>query len=191
MDKVDYSNIHLALVHFPVYNKIGEVVVSSVTTLDVHDVSRVCRTYGAGNFYVVTPLKTQQELVERMVGHWMTGHGAEYNPTRKDALQQTKVIKSLDEVINELTEQSGEKPRVVVTSAKEVPNSIGYKSLREKLNKDGGPVLLVFGTGWGLEKNLIKNADYVLEPIKGNSGFNHLPVRGAIAIILDRLLGRS
>ena len=189
MDKVDYSNIHLALVHFPVYNKVGEIVVSSVTTLDVHDISRVCRTYGAGSFYVVTPLKTQKELVERMVGHWMKGFGAEYNPTRKDALQQTKVIKSLDEVINELTEQSGEKPRVVVTSAKEVPNSIGYKSLREKLSEDDGPVLLVFGTGWGLEKNLIKNADYVLEPIQGNSGFNHLPVRGAIAIILDRLLG--
>ena len=189
MDKADYSNIHLALVHFPVYNKVGEIVVSSVTTLDVHDISRVCRTYGAGSFYVVTPLKTQKELVERMVGHWMKGFGAEYNPTRKDALQQTKVIKSLDEVIKELTEQSGEKPRVVVTSAKEVPNSIGYKSLREKLSEDGGPVLLVFGTGWGLEKNLIKNADYVLEPIQGNSGFNHLPVRGAIAIILDRLLG--
>ena len=61
--------------------------------------------------------------------------------------------------------------------------------LREKLSEGGGPVLLVFGTGWGLEKNLIKNADYVLEPIQGNSGFNHLPVRGAIAIILDRLLG--
>jgi hypothetical protein len=189
LNKADYSNIHLALVHFPVYNKVGEIVVSSVTTLDVHDVSRVCRTYGAGSFYVVTPLKTQKELVERMVGHWMKGFGAEYNPTRKDALQQTKVIKSLDEVIKELTEQSGEKPRVVVTSAKEVPNSIGYKSLREKLSEDGGPVLLVFGTGWGLEKNLIKNADYVLEPIQGNSGFNHLPVRGAIAIILDRLLG--
>ena len=189
MDKADYSNIHLALVHFPVYNKVGEIVVSSVTTLDVHDISRVCRTYGAGSFYVVTPLKTQKELVERMVGHWMKGFGAEYNPTRKDALQQTKVIKSLDEVIKDLTEQSGEKPRVVVTSAKQVPNSIGYKSLREKLSEDGGPVLLVFGTGWGLEKNLIKNADYVLEPIQGNSGFNHLPVRGAIAIILDRLLG--
>ena len=189
MNKADYSNIHLALVHFPVYNKVGEIVVSSVTTLDVHDISRVCRTYGAGSFYVVTPLKTQKELVERMVGHWMKGFGAEYNPTRKDALQQTKVIKSLDEVIKELTEQSGEKPRVVVTSAKEVPKSIGYKSLREKLSEDGGPVLLVFGTGWGLEKNLIKNADYVLEPIQGNSGFNHLPVRGAIAIILDRLLG--
>ena len=102
MDKADYSNIHLALVHFPVYNKVGEIVVSSVTTLDVHDISRVCRTYGAGSFYVVTPLKTQKELVERMVSHWMKGFGAEYNPTRKDALQQTKVIKSLDEVINRI-----------------------------------------------------------------------------------------
>jgi hypothetical protein len=191
LDKARYSNIHLALVHFPVYNKVGEVVVSSVTTLDVHDISRVGRTFGVGTFYVVTPLKTQQELVERLVGHWLKGHGAEYNPTRKEALLKTKVIKSLDEAVNELTEQCGEKPRVVVTGAKLVPNSIGFKKLREQLSEGGGPVLLVFGTGWGLEKNLIKNADYVLEPIEGNSGFNHLPVRGAIAIILDRLLGRS
>lgn len=190
MDKALYSNIHLALVHFPVYNKAGEVVVSSVTTLDVHDVSRICKTYGVGSFYVVTPLKTQQELVGRLVGHWLKGHGAEYNPTRKEALLQTKVIKSLDDAVAEVTEQSGEKPCVVVTGAKRVPNSIGFASLREQLQK-GGPVLLVFGTGWGLEKNLIRNADCVLEPIEGNSGFNHLPVRGAIAIILDRLLGRG
>jgi hypothetical protein len=190
LDKADYSNIHLALVHFPVYNKIGEVVVSSVTTLDVHDISRISRTYGVGNFYLVTPLKTQKELVERLVGHWMKGYGAEYNPTRKEALMQTRVIKSLDSVIEELTEQSGEKPSVVATGAKQVPNSIRFEKLREKINEGGGSVLLVFGTGWGLERNLIKNADYVLEPVKGNSGFNHLPVRGAIAIILDRLLGR-
>ncbi len=165
------------------------MVVSSITTLDVHDISRVCRTFGIGTFYVVTPLKTQQELVERLVGHWLTGHGAEYNPTRKEALLKTRVIKSLDDAIAELAEQSGEKPCVVATGAKQVPNSIGFETLREQLNEDG-PVLLVFGTGWGLEKNLIGNADHVLEPIEGNNGFNHLPVRGAIAIILDRLLGR-
>ena len=190
LDKAQYSNIHLALVHFPVYNKSGEVVVSSVTTLDVHDISRICRTYGIGGFYVVTPLKTQQELVERLVGHWLKGRGAEYNPSRKEALLKTRVIKSLDDAVVELTEQSGEKPCVVVTGARQVPNSIGFEALKEQLQKNG-PTLLVFGTGWGLEKNLILNADCVLEPIKGNSGFNHLPVRGAIAIILDRLLGRS
>jgi hypothetical protein len=185
-----YSNIHLALVHFPVYNKPGDVVVSSVTTLDVHDISRACRTYGVGNFYVVTPLKTQQELVERLIAHWMKGYGARYNATRKEALLNTRVIKSLEAAVDAVTEQCGKKPRVVVTGAKQVPNSITFADLKNQLGEED-PMLLVFGTGWGLEKNLILNADYVLEPIEGNSGFNHLPVRGAIAIILDRLLGRS
>jgi hypothetical protein len=183
-----YSNVHLALVHFPVYNKPGDVVVSSVTTLDVHDISRACRTFGVGTFYVVTPLKTQQELVERLIGHWLTGHGAEYNPTRKEALLKTRVLKSLEAVVDDVTEQCGIKPHVVVTGAKQKPNSIGFEDLKKNLKE---PTLLVFGTGWGLENNLIQNADYVLEPIEGNNGFNHLPVRGAIAIILDRLLGRG
>ena len=182
------SNIHLALVHFPVYNKSGEVIVSSVTTLDVHDISRVCRTYGVGTFYVITPLKTQQELVERLVGHWLTGYGAEYNPTRKEALLKTVVKNNLDEVVKEITEETGIKPCVIVTGARQAPQSIGYGALKKELKQEKSH-LLVFGTGWGLEKNLIKNADHSLLPIEGINGFNHLPVRGAISIILDRLLG--
>ena len=189
MTEVSKTNIHLALVHFPVYNKIGEVVVSSVTTLDVHDISRVCRTYGVGTFYVVTPLKTQQELVERLVGHWLKGHGAEYNPTRKEALLKTVVKNNLDDAVKNITEQCGKKPRIVVTGAKEAPKSIGYAALKDEL-KQGDPTLLVFGTGWGLEKNLVQSADHALLPIEGVNGFNHLPVRGAISIILDRLLGQ-
>ena len=189
MTEVSKTNIHLALVHFPVYNKIGEVVVSSVTTLDVHDISRVCRTYGVGTFYVVTPLKTQQELVERLVGHWLKGHGAEYNPTRKEALLKTVVKNNLDDAVKDITEQCGKKPRIVVTGAKEAPKSIGYAALKDEL-KQGDPTLLVFGTGWGLEKNLVQSADHALLPIEGVNGFNHLPVRGAISIILDRLLGQ-
>ena len=188
MTEVSKTNIHLALVHFPVYNKIGEVVVSSVTTLDVHDISRVCRTYGVGTFYVVTPLKTQHELVERLVGHWLKGHGAEYNPTRKEALLKTVVKNNLDDAVKDITEQCGKKPRIVVTGAKEAPKSIGYAALKDEL-KQGDPTLLVFGTGWGLEKNLVQSADHALLPIEGVNGFNHLPVRGAISIILDRLLG--
>ena len=188
MTEVSKPNIYLALVHFPVYNKLREVVVSSVTTLDVHDISRVCRTYGVGTFYVLTPLKTQQELVERLVGHWLEGHGAEYNPTRKEALLKTVVKNNLDAAVKEITEQVGKKPRIVVTGAKEAPKSIGYTALKNELEQDY-PTLLVFGTGWGLEKNLVQNADHALLPIEGVNGFNHLPVRGAISIILDRLLG--
>ena len=188
MAEVSKPNIHLALVHFPVYNKLREVVVSSVTTLDVHDISRVCRTYGVGTFYVVTPLKTQQDLVERLVGHWLKGHGAEYNPTRKEALLKTVVKNNLDDAVKDIAEQCGKKPRIVVTGAKKAPKSIGYEALKDEL-KQGDPTLLVFGTGWGLEKNLVQSADHALLPIEGVNGFNHLPVRGAISIILDRLLG--
>ena len=49
---------------------------------------------------------------------------------------------------------------------------------------------MLFGTGWGLEKSILTEADYVLDPIEGVGEYNHLPVRAAIAIILDRLVAR-
>ena len=174
--------------HFPVYNKAREVVVSSVTTLDVHDSSRICRTYGIGALYIVTPLKTQQVLVDRIISHWKTGHGAAYNPTRQEALLQTQVKISLEDVVADIAEKSGQKPKTIVTHAREYSQSIGYEGMRNELKKEG-QYLLVFGTGWGLEKNIIRKADFVLDPIKGSEEYNHLPVRAAIAIILDRLLG--
>ena len=183
-----HSNIHLALVHFPVYNKIGEIVVSSVTTLDVHDSSRICRTYGIGALYIVTPLKTQQELVDRIISHWKTGFGATYNPTRKEALLKTQVQNSLKDVVEDISAHSGKKPRIVVTDARKFPNTVDYDAMREEL-KNEEQYLLIFGTGWGLEKNIIHKADFVLDPIEGPEEYNHLPVRAAIAIILDRLLG--
>jgi hypothetical protein len=183
-----HSNIHLALVHFPVYNKTGEIVVSSVTTLDVHDSSRISRTYGTGVLYIVTPLETQQKLVDRIISHWKTGHGATYNPTRKEALLKSQVNNSLEDVIADITERSGKKPRTIVTHAKELDRSVSYDTMRKELNKDE-QYLLIFGTGWGLEKNIIEKADFLLNPIKGSEEYNHLPVRAAIAIILDRLLG--
>jgi len=179
--------LHLALVHFPVYNKAREIVASSVTTLDVHDIARICRTFAVESFYVVTPLRAQQELVNRLVQHWVTGYGAEYNPTRKEALLSTRVIGRLDEVVEDIRRRFGEAPKTVVPDAKPFPQSLPYEAMRGEIKK-GGQFLFLFGTGWGLEKNLIHEADYVLSPIDGLSGFNHLPVRAAIAIILDRLL---
>ncbi len=182
-------NIHIALVHFPVRNKIGEIVTSSVTTLDVHDISRVCRTYGVGTFYVVTPLEKQQVLVRRLMDHWRKGYGAEYNPTRKEALQNTQVKNVLPDVIADLTERFGEAPKTIVPDAKPFPQSRSYEAVREAL-ESSGHYLLVFGTAWGLEKGMVERADYVLAPIEGPSDYNHLPVRAAIAIVLDRLLGQ-
>ena len=188
MDKIK-DDVHLALIHYPVYNKIGETVTSSVTTLDVHDISRVARTFAVNSFYVVTPLKTQHQLVERLVKHWMTGYGAEYNPTRKEALLSTRVANSLKETIRNLKERHGREPVTVATGARRFKKSIEFHRLREEI-KTGKPILLLFGTGWGLEKSIFEEADYVLEPIDGGGEYNHLPVRAAVAIILDRLLAR-
>ena len=182
------SNINVALVHFPVYDKTGELVVSSVTTLDVHDISRICRTYDVDTFYVVTPLKIQQELVGNIIKHWMKGYGARYNPTRKEALHCVKVINRLEDAITDIEQKSGRKPKTFIPDAKDFPQSISYEQGRVEIIKDGAK-LLVFGTGWGLEKGVIERADVVLAPIRGLSEYNHLPVRAAIAIILDRLLG--
>jgi len=183
------SEIHLALIHYPVYNKVGEVVTSSVTTLDIHDISRVARTYAVNSFCVVTPLKTQRQLVERLIEHWMTGYGAEYNPTLKEALILTKLMINITETVRDLTERYGKKPVTVATAARKFPESVSFQCLQRKMKK-GEPILLLFGTGWGLEKNIIKEADYVLDPVEGVGAYNHLPVRAAIAIILDRLIAR-
>ena len=78
----------------------------------------------------------------------------------------------------------------MIPDAKRFPQSRSYREVRTALNKDH-PHLLVFGTGWGLEKGIVERADIILAPIDGLSGYNHLPVRAAIAIILDRLLGRE
>ncbi|MFQ5673744.1 MAG: RNA methyltransferase [Nitrospinales bacterium] len=181
------AHIHLALIHFPVYNKNREIVASSVTTLDVHDIARACKTYGVGGFYIVTPLAAQRLLVERIVQHWKTGYGAQYNSTRTAALLNTRVESTLDAVVRDIADRFGEKPRTIVTDATAFPRSVGYGEMRQLL---AGPEqnLLMFGTGWGLERGVVQRADYLLAPIPGNNGYNHLPVRAAIAIILDRLL---
>ena len=133
------SEVHVALIHYPVYNKIGEVVTSSVTTLDIHDISRVARTYAVSSFFVVTPLKRQRELVERLIEHWMTGYGAEYNPTRKEALLVTRVKNNITETVRDLTEKYGRKPIIVATCAKKNPESVDFQNIRKEILNDHAP----------------------------------------------------
>ena len=73
-------DLYVALTHYPVVNKRGETIASAVTNLDLHDISRTAKTYGLKSFYVVSPLKDQKTLVQRIISHWTTGAGAVYNP---------------------------------------------------------------------------------------------------------------
>lgn len=180
----------MALIHHPVYNKHNEVIASAVSNLDLHDISRAAKTYGARAFYIVTPLADQRELVERIVSHWTEGVGARYNPDRTEALRLIRVAVSLDAVRDEIACKGTGVPVTVVTDARPHPRNISYSVMAEKL-KDQHPYLLIFGTGWGLTREFIDKADYVLTPIMGNTRYNHLSVRSAAAIVLDRLLGRE
>ncbi len=181
-------SLYVALIHYPVVNKNGEVIASAVTNLDLHDIARASKTYGVIGYYVVTPLEDQKALVEKIISHWVTGVGAAYNPVRREALELIRVKDSVAAVIEDIRNRGEGMPKTVVTSAREYPRSIGYETFREML-ETGSPYLLNFGTAWGLPESLISEADYVLNPIKGKCGYNHLSVRSAVSVILDRVMG--
>lgn len=61
--------------------------------------------------------------------------------------------------------------------------------MRRKIHSEDTPIFILFGTGFGMTKEMMKKFDYIVEPIYGAGTYNHLCVRSAVAIILDRLLG--
>jgi len=181
-------NLYVALTHYPVINKRGDIIASALTNLDLHDISRAAKAYGVKSFYVVTPLSDQKELAKKIIAHWTGGAGAVYNPDRCSALELIKVKDSIIDVAQDIEGIENSYPKTVTTSARRYPASIGYAEFRDIL-ESGIPHLLIFGTAWGLAESIISEADFVLEPITGTTGYNHLSVRSAAAIILDRLLG--
>lgn len=187
MNALCKPKIYLALVHYPVVNKNGEAIASAVTNLDLHDIARAARTYGVRAFYVVTPVADQICLAQRIVAHWTTGAGGRYNPKRREALELVRVSESLDAVADAIARDAGTPPRTVATGAKIRPDTVSFGVLRDAV-KGGTPHLLIFGTAWGLSEDVIAGADQVLEPVRGAADYNHLSVRSAVAIILDRLL---
>ena len=72
--------LYLGLIHYPVNDKTGDVVTPSVTNMDIHVISRSCRTFGVEKYFLVTPIKLQHQLVNKILGHWETEKGLAYNP---------------------------------------------------------------------------------------------------------------
>lgn len=183
------AGVSIALLHHPVYDKNRQVVTTAVTNLDIHDIARSAKTYGLDRYYVVTPVIEQQALTERIRQHWLTGWGATYNPKRRAALELLRVAADLETACADLTAEYGRPVRVVMTGAQKRSGSVSFSALKERLRDPGVQYLLTFGTGWGLTEELFARADLVLEPVRGPGDYNHLSVRSAAAIILDRLLG--
>jgi len=180
----------VALVHYPVYNKHREVVTTAVMNLDIHDIARSSRTFGADRYYIVTPVEEQQKLVQKILLHWQSGWGAAYNPKRKAALDIVSILPSVSDALEDMETRGGRKPKVVVTGASTHSNSISSAEFTQEMREGNQSFLLLFGTGWGMTEELFDSADYVLEPIMGVGAYNHLSVRSAVSIYMDRLFGR-
>jgi len=187
--KRNRARLAIALLHYPVLNKIGETIGSAVTNLDLHDISRAARTYEVDDYYVATPYDDQRRLIEEITGHWQNGHGATANPARKEALSIVRPIDGLENIIGAMRRRWDARPLVIATSARKQADEISYQALKTHIETDQSPVLLVFGTAHGLAPELMTKVDGVLPPIGSNGDYNHLSVRSAVSIILDRLLG--
>ncbi|MDU9050708.1 MAG: RNA methyltransferase [Candidatus Electrothrix sp. Rat3] len=189
LDTVDTAfRLDIALIHYPVVNKKQELIGSAVTNLDLHDIARAGKTFGVGTYWVVTPYEQQQELAADIAGHWTQGYGGTVNPDRAEALSIIQIRASLGQVLAEMSEQGGRVPLVVATSAGQLCTRISYKALRRTL-QEGRSVLLLLGTAWGLAPEVTEQADAALPPIVGSGTYNHLSVRSAASICLDRLCG--
>lgn len=181
--------LYIGLVHFPVYNKNEQRIASAVTPVDLHDLARIARTYGVRKLLVITPLKDQHGLVDRICDHWKFGFGASYNPQRKEAIELVSVASSLEDGVERIHATEGVTPFVLATDARtQNDNTLSFPDARAMIRQDR-VVLLLFGTAWGLDQEVLLGSNAVLEPVMGADGYNHLPVRAAAAIILDRLVG--
>jgi hypothetical protein len=184
------GNIGIVLIHFPVYDKNHNIVTTALTNLDLHDIARTAKTYGLHRYYLVLPLVDQKDIAMRIMRHWREGWGASYNKNRKEALDLVKIVDRLEDAVSDMEKEFECPVLTVATGAKETSVRISYRDMSRLLEDKGQPYLLLLGTGWGLTDQVLSGADYVLEPIRGSEAYNHLSVRSAAAIIVERLLGQ-
>ena len=177
-------------VHYPVLDKRGEKSSTAITGMDLHDIARACRTYGIKKYLLVTPIAQQREMAKRIAGHWTSGWGADYNPDRREAFSTLKIFASVQKALAWAEEKEKKPVFKIATTAKRHAGAQHWLTLkREILRRDHSPVL-IFGTGWGLHDEVMNMADAVMTPIcGGKDGWNHLSVRSAVSITLDRFFG--
>lgn len=182
------KSLYIALLHFPMRDRQGKVVATALTPIDVPDIARTARTYGVKRYYVVTPLPSQQAIAERLRAFWVE---EEDWPTRREALELVAVRAEFEDCFREIAVEEGEEPQVWGTTARTDPPypRISWEEARRAM-KDR-PTLILFGTGHGMTEELLSACDALLPPVRANAGYNHLSVRAAVAIILDRLKGED
>jgi hypothetical protein len=183
-------DLSLILLHHPMHDRDGKTVATSLTLNDTQDLARSACTFGIHTFYVAHPSAMQRKLGRRLKIHWQEGFGATYNPSRKEALTLVELVHDIDEAILKIELRTGKRPKLIATSAKAGALRVGFEALRQDLQTSDHPHIIMLGTGSGMAPELLERAQIILEPIYGPGEYNHLSVRAACAIILDRLCAR-
>ncbi len=182
-------DLFLGLVHYPVLNRRGERICSAITNLDIHDIARAATTYGARGFFIITPSMEQRSLALRVCAHWTEGAGGRFNPDRQRAFDIVHIVPDTVAAAEKTAEISGKAPVLLATSARSLPGCITWENLEKRVYKNEFEcILLLFGTASGLHQDCIDQCDGVICPISVGSGYNHLSVRSAVAIVLDRIV---
>jgi tRNA (guanine37-N1)-methyltransferase len=185
------ARTYIALVHHPVVDRADAVITTALTNLDVHDIARSTSTYGLAGYFIVTPVESQRDKAAHIAQMWQEDQDREH---RAQALALVRPVAAIDDAIAEIAARHGRPPIVIATSAREssfpAAPRIGPLQLVADAAATPDPVLILFGTGWGLDDRQIPTVSRVLAPIRGAPAWNHLAVRSAVAIVLDRLFGR-
>jgi hypothetical protein len=183
------ADLFVALIHHPVLDRNGRIVTSAITSLDLHDIARSARTYGVRAMYVVHPVAGQREFAVRVLDHWRLDYGRLYDSRRREALDLVEVVEDLESALTGAEMMAKALPLLVYTSARACGTS--YAELRSTVaSPNSRPIMLMFGTGFGLAPAMRDRADIILNAVRGPDDYNHLSVRAAASIILDRLMGQ-
>jgi hypothetical protein len=176
------SRLTLVLLHHPVVDRTGAVITSTIDHFDVMDGSRLALTYGLDGFVVVNPEPSQRALMERLLRHGADEAGRE---RERGTFTRTSWAPDLATVVADIVARTGRAPLVVTTSARPDGADIDFATLRASMSD--AQVVLVLGKAWGLAPAAFAASDRRLVPIDAGTGFNHLSVRSAMAILVDRL----
>lgn len=183
-----HSRVHIVLRHDNMQGRNQQTIHTSVTQIDLHDFSRLSATYALGGFHCVTQLQSQLDLCRDMLTFWREDLAKNYNPDRVAALAKLHIHDDFENVVDMVGRQNGQPPILIGTSAKPHHKNLDFPEVSRIIGNSGRPALVLFGTGWGMKPEQLERCDWVLPPIAGLDGYNHLSVRCAAAVIVDRLL---
>ena len=181
----EMPRLYLALVHYPVVNRRGEVIASALTNLDLHDIARAAKTFGVQAYFRGHPAGRPAGFRRADRGPLDDGPGCGTG-ARPPSGHGTGAGDGVD--CGGHRHHHGHRGRTAAGGGHLRPAAARPPSIARRCAPTiagGRRCLLVFGTAWGLAPEAIAGADRVLAPIAGTADYNHLAVRSAAAIVLD------